>query len=90
MNVITAYLYDILDTDIYMKIPKEFKLTDAKLKCMFSRKLKRNIYGLKQSRQIWYNRLSEYILKTNMLTILFIFIKKSNFGFVVLTIMLMI
>ena len=29
MDIVTAYLYGSLDTDIYMKIPEGFKLSDA-------------------------------------------------------------
>ena len=51
---------------------------------MFSIKLKRSLYGLKQSRRMWYNRLSEYLLKegfkNNQLTPC-VFIKRSKSGF---------
>ena len=66
MNVVTTYLYGSIDTDIYMKIPKGFKLpkaTNLKPRNMYSIKLQRSLYGLKQSKHIWYNRLSEYLLK---------------------------
>lgn len=29
MNIVTAYLYGSLETDIYMKIPKIFKMVEA-------------------------------------------------------------
>ena len=48
MDVVTAYLYGMLDTDVHMKIPENFKLP----KGMFSIKLKRSLYELKQSRQM--------------------------------------
>lgn len=35
MDVATVYLYDMLDTDIYLKIPKRFRLSDAKSISMF-------------------------------------------------------
>ena len=66
MNVITVYLYGSMDNDIYMKIPEEFKLPEAnctKPRSMYSIKLQRSLYGLKQCRRMWYNRLSEYLLK---------------------------
>ncbi|BBH10225.1 transposable element gene [Prunus dulcis] len=52
MDVITAYLYGELDTDIYMKVPEGFRLPEAarnKPRDMFSVKLRRSLYGLKQS-----------------------------------------
>ena len=63
MNVVTTYLYGSIDTDIYMKIPKGFKLpiaSNLKPRNMYSIKLQRSLYRLKQSKHIWYNRLSEY------------------------------
>ena len=66
MNVIIVYLYGFMDNDIYMKIPEGFKLSEAnctKPHNMYLIKLQRSLYGLKQSRRMWYNRLSEYLLK---------------------------
>ena len=66
MDVITTYLYGSIDNDIYMKTPKEFKLSKeniTKSRSMFSIKSKRFPYGLKQFGRMWYNRLSEYLLK---------------------------
>ena len=51
MDVFTAYLYGTLDNDIYMKIPEGFKMPEAyksKPKQLFSIKLQRSLYGLKQ------------------------------------------
>ena len=64
MDVVTAYLYESLDNDIYMKIPEGFKMPEAlnsKPKERYSIKLQRSLYSLKQSGRIWYNRLSEYL-----------------------------
>ena len=50
IDVITTYLYESMDDDIYMKIPKGFKLPEAnstKPRNMFSIKLQRSLYGLK-------------------------------------------
>jgi len=66
MDVVTTYLYGSLDNEIYMKIPEGFKMPNAqnsKSREIFSIKLQRSLYALKQSRKIWYNRLSEYLLK---------------------------
>ena len=66
MDVVTAYLYGSLDTDIYMKVPEGIKLPESnnsQPRELFSIKLKRSLYGLKQSGRMWYNRLSEYLMK---------------------------
>ena len=55
MDVITSYLYGSMDNDIYMKISKGFKLLEAnstKSRSMYSIKLQRYLYGLKQSGRI--------------------------------------
>ena len=55
-----------MDNDIYMKILEGFKLPEAnctKPRSMYSIKLQQSLYGLKQSGCMWYNRLSEYLLK---------------------------
>ena len=59
MDVVTAYLYGSLDHNIFMKIPEAYK--DSRETC--SIKLQKSLYGLKQSGRMWYNRLSEYLLK---------------------------
>ena len=66
MDVITTYLYGYIDNDIYMKIHEGFRLLEAnniKPRNMCSIKLQRSLYGLKQFRCMWYNRLSKYLLK---------------------------
>ena len=92
MNVITTYLYGSMDNDIYMKIPEGFKLLEAnstKPRSMYSIKLQRSLYGLKQSGRMWYNRLSEYLLKegyVNNPICPCIFIKKSETGFAIIVV----
>ena len=92
MDVVTAYLYRSLDSDIYIKVPEGFKMPE---KCgsnpreMFSIKLQRSLYGLKQSRQMWYNRLSTYLRRegyTNSPVNPCVFIKKSKNGFVIIVV----
>ena len=66
MDVVTAYLYGPLDYDIYMKIPEGLKLSATHKsgpRELYSIKLCRSLYGLKQSGRMWYNRLSEYLLR---------------------------
>ena len=51
MDVVTAYLYGSLDANVYMKIPKGFTFPEAmnsKTWSMYSIKLQRSLYGLKQ------------------------------------------
>ena len=52
MDVVTTYLYRSLDNDIYMKIPEEYKMPEAynsKSQSIYSIKVQRSLYGLKQS-----------------------------------------
>ena len=90
MDVITAYLYGSIDSDIHMKILEGFKLLEAvstKPRSMFSIKLQRSLYGLKQSGRMWYNSLSEYLLKegyVNNPICPCVFIKKSETGFAII------
>jgi hypothetical protein len=66
MDVVTTYLYGSLDNDIYMKIPEGYKMPEAynsKSISIYSIKLQRSLYGLKQSGRMRYNCLSEYLLK---------------------------
>ncbi|KAL2226409.1 UNVERIFIED_CONTAM: Retrovirus-related Pol polyprotein from transposon TNT 1-94 [Sesamum indicum] len=92
MDMVTAYLYGSLDTDIYMRIPEGLKLPEAlqsKSRHMYSIKLKRSLYGLKQSGRMWYNRLSEYLIKKgfchNQISPC-LFIKRTELGFVIIAV----
>ena len=56
MDVVTVYLYGSLDSDIYMKIPEGFKMSEAsssKSKELYSIKLQRSLYELKQLMCMW-------------------------------------
>ena len=92
IDIVTAYLYGLLDSDIYMKIPKGFKMPEAlsiKPKEMYSIKLQRSLYGLKQSERMWYNHLSDYLINKqymNNVICLCIFIKKTISEFVIIAV----
>jgi hypothetical protein len=46
MDVVTAYLYGSLDTDIYMKVSKGMKVPDPKAdRKMYCVKLQKSLYG---------------------------------------------
>ncbi|KAI3707738.1 hypothetical protein L6452_26367 [Arctium lappa] len=63
MDVVTAYLYGDLDSEIYMKLPNSLPLLDSsKPRSAFTIKLRRSLYGLKQSGRMWYS-LSEYLIR---------------------------
>ena len=92
MDVVTAYLYGSLDSDIYMKIPEGFKMPRslcAKPKEMYSIRLQRSLYGLKQSGRMWYNRLRNYLTskgyKNNAICPC-VFIKKTTSEYVIIAV----
>ncbi|XP_021756923.1 uncharacterized protein LOC110721980 [Chenopodium quinoa] len=66
MDVVIAFLYGPLDNDIYMKLLNGFKLSEA-IKSSSQEhlciKLNKSLYGFKKPGSMWYNRLSEYLLK---------------------------
>jgi hypothetical protein len=81
MDVVTAYLYGSLDSDIYMKVPDGVPIPNPNAKRnTYCVKLNKSLYGLKQSGRMWYNRLSEFLLKkgySNNDDCPCVFIKKS-------------
>ena len=92
MDVITAYLCGMLKNDIYMKVLGGFQLPQVNTlqpRNMYSIKLRRSLYGLKQSRRMWYNCLSKYLIKDvyiNNPICPCVFIKKSELGFSILAV----
>jgi ribonuclease HI len=75
-----------------MKIPEGFKMPEAlskRPKEMYSIKLQRSLYGLKQSGRMWYNRLSDYLTskgyKNNTICPC-VFIKKTISGYVIIAV----
>ncbi|KAG7558923.1 Ribonuclease H-like superfamily [Arabidopsis thaliana x Arabidopsis arenosa] len=59
MDVYNAFLHGDLKEDIYMKPPPGYKTKDPSHVC----KLKKSIYGLKQSPRCWFEKLSVSLLK---------------------------
>lgn len=62
MDVKTAFLNGFLDEDVYMYPPEGFEVDSGKL-C----KLKKSLYGLKQSPRCWNIRFNNFILKLNFI-----------------------
>lgn len=60
LDVPTAFLNGFLTESVYMEIPDNSDFVDCKNKVL---KLKRAIYGLKQSARAWYTRVEECLLK---------------------------
>jgi len=90
MDVVTAYLYGSLDSDLYMKVPDGISIpnqgTNRNMYCV---KLKRSLYGLKQSERMWYNRLSEYLVQkgySNSDDCPCVCIKRSSSGFCIISV----
>ena len=90
MDVVTAYLYGSLDFDIFMKILKGYKMPEAYTpRNLFSIKLQRSLYWLKQSGRMWYKRFSKYLMKEgykNDPICPCVFIKKSKTGFAIIAV----
>ena len=90
MDVVTAYLYGSLDSDIYMKVPDGIQIPNPNAnRNMYCVKLKKSLYGLKQSERMWYNRLSEFLVKkgyTNNDDYPCVFTKKSPTRFCIISV----
>jgi hypothetical protein len=56
MNVVTAYLYGSLDSNIYMKVPDGISVLNINANRNMCRvRHAKSLYGLKQSRRMWYS-----------------------------------
>ena len=91
MDVVTAYLYGSLENEIYMKVPDGFKVPKIhnEPREMYSIKLNKSLYGLKQSGRMWYNRLSTFLIKEgykNDPVCPCVFIKRSGSEFVTIAV----
>jgi Reverse transcriptase (RNA-dependent DNA polymerase) len=92
MDVVIAYLFGSLDNDIYMKVPEGLKMPKAfksKPREIYYIKLKRSLYLLKQSGRMWYNQLSEYLIKERYKSNIIsqcVFIKRSISSFTIIAV----
>jgi hypothetical protein len=56
MDVMDAYLYGSIDSDIYMKVPDRVSISNTNTNSnMYCVKLVKSLYGLKPSGRMWYN-----------------------------------
>lgn len=75
-----------------MKVPEGLKVPDTnspRPHNAFSIRLRRSLYGLKQSGQMWYNRLSVYLIGLGYVNndlCPCVFIKKTNSGFAIVAV----
>jgi hypothetical protein len=94
MDVVTAYLYGSLDSDIYMKGPDGISISDSEVNHnMFCVKLQKSLHGLQQSGRMWYNQLSIFLKNkgyVNSDDCPCVFIKKAQLVFALYLSMLMI
>jgi hypothetical protein len=90
MNVVTTYLYGLLDLDIYIKIPDGNSVPNLNANHnMYCVKLIKSLYDLKQSGRIWYNQLKEFLLNkgySNSDDCPCVFIRKSSTGFCIISV----
>jgi hypothetical protein len=90
MDVVTTYLYGSLDLEIHMRVPEGLKIPGPNQnRNMFSVLLQRSLYGLKQSKRIWFNRLSSFLLQRGYINnddCPCVFIKKSSDGFCIISV----
>jgi hypothetical protein len=59
MDVTTAFLYGILEHEIFLRIPNGLEIDKQK----YALRLKKSIYGLKVSSKCWYSTLKQEIKK---------------------------
>lgn len=62
LDVTTAFLNGILEEDVYMNLPEGFDTSNCKNKVL---KLRKAIYGLKQSARAWNTRVNDCLKELN-------------------------
>ena len=91
MDVVTAYLYGNLDSNIYMKVPEGIPVPnhDRANRGLYSVQLQKALYGLRQSGRMWYNRLSDFLHEkgyTSNKDCPCVFIRRSQDGFCIISV----
>jgi hypothetical protein len=72
-----------------MKVPEGIKVPNEEERNIYSVKLQKSLYGLKQSGRMWYNRLSNFLLDKGFLKnddCPCVFIKKSENGYCIISV----
>lgn len=71
LDIITAYLYALLDKPLFMKLPPGYSPSTPTEQQLFHSglplacRLRKSIYGLKQSGHLWYRTLTDALLKAH-------------------------
>jgi len=65
MDVKTAFLNGDLDEEIYMTVPEGVIIDDDNNQSPSVCKLNRTLYGLKQSPQMWNQKIDQYLITQN-------------------------
>ena len=64
MDVMSAFLNGLIQEEVYVQQPPGFK-DSQKLDHVY--RLKKELYGLKQTPRAWYERLSKFLLEKNFI-----------------------
>jgi hypothetical protein len=59
MDVKTTFLNDVIEQEVYIEQPQEFKVEDRKT---YVCRLKKALYGLKQAPRAWYGRIDSFLM----------------------------
>ena len=62
MDVKTAYLHADIDREVYVEQPEGYKQTDSEGNLLYC-KLKKSLYGLKQSGRLWNNTIHQFFIQ---------------------------